>query len=283
MKAPAFDYVRAKDAAEAQALLARHGDGARLLAGGQSLLATLNLRLSEPAILIDIGRIGLDAIEMRRDALHIGALVTHAAIARSVLVAQHVPLLADAAPHIAHAAIRNRGTIGGSLGLADPAAEWPACALALGATLILSSSARGERRLAAGDFFQGLYQTAMAPDEMILGVDFPVLAPDERQACPELTRRHGDYAIVGVACALRLVAGRVRGLRAAFFGVGPTPMLAREAMAAAEGETPAEAARAATKALPRDLDPPDDPSMDAATRLHLAQVLLRRAITRLAA
>ena len=283
MKAPAFDYVRAADAASAQALLAEHGEGARLLAGGQSLLATLNLRLSEPSILIDIGRIGLSAIEDRAGGVHVGALATHAAIGRSALVAAKVPLLTDAAPHIAHAAIRNRGTMGGSLGLADPAAEWPACALALGATVILSSAARGQRQVVAGEFFQGLFATAAATDEMILGVDFPPLGPEERQGCLELARRHGDYAIVGVACALRLVGGRVRNLRAAFFGVGPTPILCRTAAAAAEDAPPGDAARAAADALPRELHPPDDPTMDGATRLHLAQVLLRRAITRLAA
>lgn len=279
MKAAAFDYVRAADAAEAQALLAQHGEGARLLAGGQSLLATLNLRLSEPAILIDIGRIGLDAIERRGATLHIGAMATHAAIGRSALVAECAPMLAEAAPLIAHPAIRNRGTLGGSLGMADPAAEWPACVLALGADIVLSSTARGERRVAAEDYFHGLYQTAALPDEMILGVDFPV-AGSERQACMELARRHGDYAIVGVAMTLRLEAGRVRGLRAAFFGVGPTPMLARAAMAAAEGLPPAEAAQSS---LATDLAPQDDPGMDGATRLHLAQVLFKRAVMRLAA
>ncbi len=275
MKAAAFDYVRAADAAEAQALLARHGDGARLLAGGQSLLATLNLRLSEPAILIDISRIGLDTITRRGDVLHIGAMATHAAIGRSALVAECAPMLAEAAPLIAHAAIRNRGTLGGSLALADPAAEWPACVLALGATIILSSAARGERRVLAEDFFQGLYQTAAEPDEMILGVDFPVLG-SERQGCMELARRHGDYALVGVAMTLRLEAGLVRGLRAAFFGVGPTPMLVR----LGEGLPPAEAARAS---LAGDLAPQDDPGMDGQTRLHLAQVLFKRAVMRLTA
>ncbi len=278
MKAAAFDYVRATDAAHAQALLAEHGAGARLLAGGQSLLATLNLRLSDPAILIDIGRIGLNQIVLANGVLRIGALTTHADIARSPLVATHAPMLAEAAPLIAHAAIRNRGTLGGSLALADPAAEWPACVLALGATVLVSSTARGARRIAAEDFFQGLYQTAMAPDEMILGVEFPRLEPGEAQACMELARRHGDYALVGLA-----ITRRGAGWRCAFFGVGPTPMLARAAMAAAEGLPPREAAAAAVAALPQDLDPPDDPSMDAATRLHLAQVLLRRAIERLGA
>ena len=283
MKAAAFRYARATSAAHAQALLAEHGEDARLLAGGQSLLAALNLRLSEPAILIDIGRIGHAAIEARDGRLRLSALATHAAIGRSAAVAEAAPMLAQAVPHIAHPAIRNRGTIGGSLALGDPAAEWPACALALNAEIVLASAARGERRVSAEDFFLGLYSTACAADEMVLAAEFPATAPNERQVCLELARRRGDYALVGVAASAKLEGGRISGLRAAFFGVGATPVLAREASRAAEGATVAEAARAAADALGRDLDPPGDPTTDGATRLRLARVLMRRAVEAMAA
>lgn len=291
MKAPAFDYARAESAEHALDLLARHGDGARLLAGGQSLVAALNLRLSEPAILVDIGRVGggHDAVSERDDGdgarrrLRVGALATHAAVGRAAVVARLAPMLAQAVPLIAHPAIRNRGTMGGSLALADPATEWPACALALGAEVVVASAVRGERRVAAGDFFRGLYDTALAPDEMVLAAEFPAAAPGERQVCVEFARRHGDYALVGVAASARVEAGRVRGLRAAFFGVASTPVLARAAMAAAEDAPVGEAASAAAEALGRDLDPPDAPGLDGATRLRLARALLRRAVGGLAA
>ena len=282
MKAAAFRYARATSAAHAQALLAEHGEDARILAGGQSLLAALNLRLSEPAILIDIGRIGHADIAAGGNRLRLGALATHAAIGRSAAVAEAAPLLAQAVPHIAHPAIRNRGTIGGSLALGDPAAEWPACALALGAEVVLASAARGERRVPAEEFFLGLYSTACAADEMVLAVEFPAIAPAERQVCLELARRRGDYALVGVAARAVLDGGRVNGLRAAFFGVGATPVLAQGASRAAEDAPVAEAARAAADALGRDLDPPGDPTTDGATRLRLARVLLRRAVEAMA-
>ena len=175
MKAPPFDYVRVAALPEVFALLQQHGDQARVLAGGQTLLATLNMRLSEPALLIDIGGLAaLRGIALAGGMLRIGALTTHAEIESSALVAVHAPLLAQAAPHIAHRAIRNRGTLGGSLAYADPAAEWPACALALDATLVLAS-AGGERRVAANDFFTGLFETALAPGELIAAVELPTL------------------------------------------------------------------------------------------------------------
>ncbi len=219
MKAPSFDYVRAASTAEVFALLQRHGDAARVLAGGQTLIATLNMRLSEPALLIDIG--GLDALRGitlaaggAGNVLRIGALTTHAEIERSVLVADHAPLLAQAVPHIAHPAIRNRGTLGGSLAYADPAAEWPACVLALGATLVVAG-AQGERRIAADDFFTGLFTTAMAGNELLVACELPVRAPDERHAFDELARRHGDYAIAGLAARATLRSGRPLDLRLA--------------------------------------------------------------------
>ena len=167
MKSPAFDYVRATSAQQALALLAQHGDDARLLAGGQTLLATLNLRLSRPALLVDIGGLhALAGISLQGGTLRIGALTKHVEIEESPLVAQYAPLLAQAAPHIAHRAIRNLGTFGGALAHADPAAEWPACVLALGATLVLQG-VNGERRVAVADFFRGVYTTARRDDELL--------------------------------------------------------------------------------------------------------------------
>src|SRR6185436_5411037 len=171
MKAPPFAYRKAATLAEVFDLLDTHGDGARLLAGGQSLLAALNLRLSSPQILIDItGVPGLSGIEATSDKVTLGALTTHAEIERSPEIARTLPVLAQAAPHIAHVAIRNVGTIGGSIALADPAAEWPACCLALGAEFVIAGKA-GNRRVRARDFFQALYTTALGPAEVLTAIE----------------------------------------------------------------------------------------------------------------
>jgi aerobic carbon-monoxide dehydrogenase medium subunit len=228
MKAAAFDYVRATNVAEACVLLAHHGPDARLIAGGQSLLPAMNLRLASPGVLIDIGRIdGLDAIEIRGDLLRIGALTRQETLLRDAVAARHVPLLAEALRHVAHPAIRARGTIGGNLAHADPASELPACMLALDA-VIEAVSPRGTRRIAAGDFFTGLFQTALEPDEMLTAVE--IRLPAHRFFFQEIARRSGDYAIVGLAAA---------GSRLAFFSVGDRPVLRRAGAAL-------------------DLDPPND-------------------------
>lgn len=279
MKAPAFAYARPRSLAEAYDLLAKHGDGARVLAGGQSLVAILNLRLAAPEILVDITGIdGLAGISVSAGKVSIGALTRHREIERSAEIARHCPLLAQAAPHIAHVAIRNSGTLGGSLALADPAAEWPACCLALDATLRLVS-AKGERRVAAREFFKGLYSTALAPAELIAGVEIPLL-PGHRSVFLELSRRRGDYAIVGVAAIARLEAGRLHDVRLAYLGGGDVPKLARNAMQAAEGKSPPGDLAAE---LSRDLSPLPDLENKAATKLHLANVLARRALDALAA
>jgi carbon-monoxide dehydrogenase medium subunit len=200
MKAPAFDYVRAATVAEACGFLAEHGPDARLLAGGQSLLPAMNLRLASPSVLIDIGRIeGLDAIEVRGDVLRIGALVRHETVLRDTGIAQHVPLLT--------------GTMGGNLAHADPASELPACMVALDA-MIEATSPRGVRQIAAEDFFTGLFQTALQSDEMLTAVEIPL--PARPWFFQEIVRRSGDYAIVGLA---------VSGSRLAFFSVGDRPVL----------------------------------------------------------
>lgn len=282
MKAPAFAYARPRALAEAFELLARHGDAARILAGGQSLLAMLNLRLASPAILVDIsGLEGMTGIAIADGQLRIGGLTRHRDIERSAQIALHCPLLTQAAPHIAHVAIRNAGTIGGSLALADPAAEWPACCLALDARLRLVS-AEGERLVAAREFFKGLYSTDLRPGEILTEVMIPLL-PGYRSSFLELARRRGDYAIAGLAALARSESGTLRDVRLAYLGAGATPVLAARAMKAAEGKpaTP-EVLEAVKQALEADLAPLADTENTPQTKLHLAKVLTGRALATLA-
>lgn len=251
MKAPAFDYIRVASAAEACAALVQHGPDARLLAGGQSLLPAMNLRLASPSVLIDIGRIrGLDGVEVRDGRLRIGALVRHETALRDAVIASHVPLLTEALRHVAHPAVRARGTIGGNLAHADPASELPACMVALNAVIEVTSP-RGTRHIAAEAFFTGLFQTALEPDEMLTSVEIPLPAP--AWFFQEIVRRRGDYAIVGLA---------VSGDRLAFFSVADRPVL-----------------RQSTAVL--DLDPLGDLQATGAMRRHLAGVLRDRALSAL--
>lgn len=260
MKAPSFAYAKAKSLAEAFELIER--PGARILAGGQSLIPALNMRLAQPELLVDItGLKDLQGIDRRPGGLRIGALVTHAQLQRSDAVDQHAPLLLQAAAHVAHPAIRNRGTMGGSLALADPAAEYPACALALNATIVLVHR-RGERRVPAAKFFKGLFETDIRPGEILAAAEFPKV---ERSVFLELARRHGDYAIVGLAGV-----ADASGKRIAFLGAGATPVFAEQASRAVS-------LNAALELLGRDLNPPADLYHSAATKLHLAKVLLSRA------
>ncbi len=279
MKSSAFDYVRAESPQHALALLAQHGDDARLLAGGQTLLATLNMRLSQPALLVDIGGLTqLAGISLHGNALRIGALTRHVEIEESPLVAQHAPLLAQAAPHIAHRAIRNLGTIGGTLAYADPAAEWPACVLALDGTLVLQS-ATGERRVAAADFFLGLYTTARRDDELLAAVELPVLAAGERQHFSELARRHGDYAIAGLAACARVAGGQLSDVRLAFLSLGDRPVRAKAAEAVLQGGPLTDARLAeADRALRAELEPFADLTHSAAAKTQMAATLMRRAV-----
>ncbi len=283
MKAPPFAYVKARTLTEVFHLLETRGDDARLLAGGQSLLAALNLRLSSPEILIDISGIpGLAGITVANGKVTLGALTTHAEIERSPEIAKALPLLAQAAPHIAHVAIRNVGTIGGSIALADPAAEWPACCLALGAEFVIANK-DGSRKVHARDFFQALYTTAIGPAEVLTAVEIPLPAAGSRSAFVELTRRHGDYAIVGVAAMANNAQGTLSNVQLAFLGVDQTPVLAQTAMSEVEGRrlSPAVIAAAAT-ALAADLDPSGDAYSTPATKLHLARVIAGRALAALA-
>lgn len=283
MKAPAFGYTRVRHLDEVFGLLAQHGDDARVLAGGQTLLATLNMRLSEPTLLIDINGIAaLKGISVQcvgdAQVLRIGALVTHTEIEGSALVARHAPLLTMAAPHIAHRAIRNRGTWGGSIAYADPAAEWPTCLTALEGTVVVAG-AGGERRIAASDFFVDLYTTALAEGELVVACELPLRHTSDVFVFDELARRHGDYAVVGIALAARRVADELHRLRVVFLGIGTTPIRAGRAEAVLDGQamTPALIDRAVTT-LHSELEPLADLTHTAATKRHLASVLMRRAL-----
>lgn len=282
MKAPAFDYAKPASLAAVFALMAEHGDEARLLAGGQTLMATLNMRLSEPALLIDINAVAdLKGITVQGGMLRIGALATHTEIEASALVAEHAPLLAMAAPHIAHRAIRNLGTFGGSIAYADPSAEWPACLMALDGTVVVRSAV-AERRIAAKDFFLDLYTTALKSDELIVACEVPVKQAADAFAFDELARRHGDYAIVGLAVAAERVQGGLTRLRLAYLGMGTTPLRARhtEGRFTHQVLTAARLDEAVTS-LQTELNPLADLTNSAATKRHLAGVLARRLLAAL--
>jgi carbon-monoxide dehydrogenase medium subunit len=282
MKAPPFAYVRAGSLADVFALWSTAGPDAKLLAGGQSLLATLAFRLSEPSTLIDISRVSeLHGISAVADGIRVGALTTHAELGADALVRRHVPLLAEAVPLIAHPAIRNRGTIGGSLAYADPAAELPACCVALDASIV-ARSATAERRIPAAQFFTGLYATALAENELIAAVEFPARKPQERCVILELARRSGDYAMAGVVARAQVSEGVLADPRLVFFGVGDAPVTAKGVMAALAGKpaTPDTIARAQA-ALDADLDPPSDLHGGPEMKRHLSRVLLARALQRL--
>jgi carbon-monoxide dehydrogenase medium subunit len=284
MKAPHFAYARPASVAEALALLDKHREDARVLAGGQSLVPMLNFRLAAPGVLVDINRIGaLSGIKVTKSHVRIGALTRHAELERSPDIAKHLPLVASAMPHIAHPAIRNRGTFGGSCALGDPAAELPACALALGATFIVAGK-RGERRIAVEDFFKGLYATALKTGELLVAAEFPLPKPGYASAFGELARRHGDYAMVGVAAHGSTRGGKFSDLRVAFFGVGDRPLLAAHFARALQGEpATANTVDAALAKLDADLAPRADLYSSAATKLHLAKVLAGRVLKQLLA
>src|SRR5215207_3604954 len=229
MKASAFAYARATSVANALELLTTHGERAKVLSGGQSLLPAMNLRLVAPELIIDIGELAeLLGVVVKGDVLTIGALTRHADLLKSPEIAVHAPLLTEAVAHVAHPAIRNRGTIGGSLAHADPASELPACMLALGATIIVRGPG-GERRIAADEFFTGIYETALSPQEILIAIELPVARRDSAYFFHEFARRHGDYAIVGLAAQAIVSSGKFADLRLGFFAVGDRPLPAKAA------------------------------------------------------
>jgi aerobic carbon-monoxide dehydrogenase medium subunit len=281
MKAAAFAYARVTSLDDALGLLAAHGDRAKVLSGGQSLMPAMNLRLIAPELVVDIGGIGeLRGIAEASDRIRIGALTRHVDLQRSPEIARHAPLLMEAVAHIAHPAIRNRGTIGGSLAHGDPASELPACMLALDASLIVQSRS-GERRIPAADFFRGIFETALSADELLVAVELPVARKNAVHFFHEFARRHGDYAIAGLAAQAVVEGGAFSDLRLAFFAVGDRPVLAAAANVLANTPVTPTALSEASLALGEELDPQGDQQGSAVMRRRLARVLLARCVAML--
>jgi aerobic carbon-monoxide dehydrogenase medium subunit len=279
MKAPAFLYRRPPDLDEALALLADGAGGAQVLAGGQSLMPTLNMRLSKPDMLVDINRIDvLRGIADRGETIRIGALVRHAEVLESPLVARRLPLMAMVIPHVAHMAVRNRGTTCGSIALADPSAEMPAVAVALNADIVLRK--RGATRtISARDFFQGLYQTDRGDDEMISEIVFPATTPDQIFGFAELSRRQGDFATVGVAIAARNGLGAIRDLNVVIFGSEATPLLSTHAAGISiEPGLRNDALTDIAHGITEEMDPISNHQGRSDTKRKQAAVLLRRTL-----
>ncbi|WP_441231212.1 FAD binding domain-containing protein [Tardiphaga sp. 215_C5_N2_1] len=283
MKARAFNYVRASTVVEALKAFEEAGDDASYIAGGQSLVPTLALRLQAPQLLIDIAHIPvLRGVDLQGDWLRIGALTRHHEVLTDPLIRQHAPLYSEAAPHVAHPAIRNKGTLGGSISHADPASEFPAMTLALGAELEIASR-DGVRRVPADDFFLDLFQTAIEPGELLVAIHVPVVQPNHRWAFHELARRRGDFALVGCGVLAEFVDNVVKQVRIAFFSVGSTPLRARQAEDSLISKRLDQAAIAAAQAVVGDdLDPPEDEHAPPAMKRHLARVLLGRLLGEIA-
>ena len=283
MKPAAFEYRRPDTIDEALELLAEHADEAKILAGGQSLVPTMSFRLAQPSVLIDINRLGdLAYIREHDSGLRIGAMTRQRAVERSSLVAERAPLVYETIPYIAHVQIRNRGTFGGSIAHADPAAELPAIMLSLDARMRVRSK-KAERWIAASDYFVGLLETAMSDDEMLLEVEIPALPSGTGYAFVEFARRHGDYALVGVAARAKLdKAGNVADSRVVLMSVGERPVVAPSAASALNGQKPSvDAIRAAANAAAtNDIEPHSDVHATSDYRRHLAEVLTARALRR---
>ena len=279
MKAPKFSYTRGESLDQVLMLLNEYGEEGRILAGGQSLMPTLNMRLSNPKILIDINHLSeLNSISLNDDIVCIGALSRHSEVGRSPIVERHLPLIADAIPHVAHVAVRNRGTFGGSVALADPAAELPACVLALGGTLVLQS-VRGIRKIIADDYFLGLYETERNPDELLIEVQIPVQDPTALSAFVELSQRKGDYAIAGLAFVGTLENQLIKTAKLVYFGSETKPTLANNTMAVLTNTPWDDKTRELiAETLGQDLDPMTNLQGSAKMKLHLQKVLTGRAI-----
>jgi aerobic carbon-monoxide dehydrogenase medium subunit len=281
VKPVAFSYHRPASVDEALALLARFGADAKIIAGGQSLVPMMNMRLASPAQLVDINDLSeLAQLRVRGDRLEVGALARHRAIAESAVAAEHCPLLVQTARTIGHYAIRERGTVGGSLAHADPAAQHALVAVTLGARLTLARKG-GQRVVEAGEFLQSAMTTALAPEEMVVAVSYPRAAAGEVSAYRMFNQRHGDYAIVAVAATLAVADGRVTGLRLGVGGVGPVPQRLDAVAEAFRGRVAsvdwiAEVARAARDAVA----PEENPRVPALYRKELTETLVARALAR---
>lgn len=284
MKPAPFEYEAPESLPEVLSLLREHGDEGKVLAGGQSLGPLLNMRMASPAVLIDINRVEeLSYLREQEGALHIGALARQRIIERSRIIPRRWPLLFEAAPYIGHATLRNRGTICGSLAHSDPAAELPAIATALDAELLVKGP-EGERTLASEDFFLSYMTTSLRAEELLVEVRFPPPRSRTGGAWMEIARRHGDYALVGIAALVTLdEAGLCESARLVYTGVAPVPLDARAAATALVGREPtqeafAEAAELAAAAS----EPSSDVHATAEYRRHLVKVLTRRALEKAA-
>lgn len=285
MKPAPFQYRAPETLDEALALLAQHGDSAKVLAGGQSLVPMMNFRIVSPSILIDLNRLSeLDFIREDAGGLAIGAMTRQRQLERDRMIAQQTPLLAETMPFVAHPQIRNRGTVGGSLAHADPAAELPAVMVALGAKFRLASQ-KGERIVPAADFFQGLFATALDPIELLTEVKLPRMSPNMGYSFQESCRRHGDFAIAGVACTITLdKQGVCRDARIVYLGLGTQPIDARAAAKQMIGAMPTtQAVQDAAYAADAEIEPSADMHASVEFRRHLARVLTRRALETAAA
>src|SRR5215216_5556939 len=282
MKARNFRYIRPRSLDHTYRILQNEGAEAIPVAGGQSLLPGLNMRLSAPKLLVDLGDLQeLTSIAHTDREVRLGALTRHCDLLRSKIVREKLPLLKQAAAHIGHVAIRNRGTLGGSLAYADPAAELPACAVALGASFVLASLA-GEREVKAEDFYKGLFETGLRPGELIVSVKFPAMPPKASAGFAELSRRHGDFALVGLAAVLTPADGQIGKATLVYFGCTDHAKMAQSVSAALEGVSlPLRDATRFAPALRQDLAPDDTPGLRADTRLQMAEALTRRVINAL--
>ena len=279
MKPAAFDYIAADSIAMAVEALAQAGDDGKIIAGGQSLVPMLNFRMLRPSILVDINRIaGLDVIDETSDAIRIGALTRHYQLETSPLIAWNLPVLSCAMTHVAHLAIRNRGTIGGSLAHADPAAELPMMALLLDAELRVASGG-GERTVAARDFLLGALTVDLASGEIITEVALPKLPPRTGWGFEEVARRHGDFALAAVAATLTVSGGAIEQARIALTGVGDTPLRAAEAEGLLVGHAlEPDLVSRVIDAVRATIEPETDLHASSDYRRHLAGVLTGRAL-----
>ncbi len=282
MKPAPFEYVAPDSLDDALAAMQQHGFDAKPLAGGQSLVPVMNFRLAQPGVLVDLNGVpGLDEIRHADDGtLYFGSMVRQSRLEREPLVAQHQPLLAEALPHIAHPQIRNRGTFGGSLAHADPAAELPVIAVALNGRFKLQSAA-GERWIAARDFFTSLFDTDLGDEELLVEITLPPLPARTGTAFTEMARRHGDYALAGVAAVVTVDGGGVcTAARLVYLNAGEVPMVAAEAAQILVGERPSEEVwlETAVAASQNEIDPRGDIHASADYKRHLAKVLTVRAL-----
>jgi aerobic carbon-monoxide dehydrogenase medium subunit len=291
MKAAAFDYRKVQTIDQAIGLLQDFGDNAKLIAGGQSLLPSLNMRLSAPELLIDLNGVDeLKGIQVRtennQEIIFLGAMTTHTEIEDSAVVAEKLPLLKKAVPHIAHRAIRNLGTWGGSIVYGDPAAEWPACAIALGGVMVIAGP-EGRRKIAAKDFFIDLYTTDLQANEILLGTEFTLSKLQTKDYFDELARRHGDYAIAGLTVQIEHLDDVIKAARIVYFSIASTPIVAAQAQTLLVGTSlqninHPDLVLQCQIAVRSEIQTMSDLTNSAKMKTHLIGVLIERALVSLA-